>query len=253
MRKRLAQDQTVTGEQATQEAQRLVEFDRHFDQLVDRVDRARVSGEHWVVVALWWHAARRAYETGKLDQLAKLFRSGVPHSRQVRQMLADVFDLCRLARKGRGGQRKLFGVSAEVQKARAVCDVRLLQRAKSIDELSTDELRTKSAGLKLGLEIDDQATRAQDAEARKLGKLRNSKGRMSRADAIEQVAQHHKLEVGKLANWMDGKTGARQRHKGECQPRDFCEGGFSFWSIQTRGASKKKRGIRAAGYDRRRL
>jgi hypothetical protein len=119
-----------------------------------------VSGEHLLAVAFWRHATQRGYEKDNLDQLAKLFRSRVPRSRQIGQMLADVFDLC-----------------------------------------------------KLELQMDDQAARAQDAEARRLGKLRNSKGRMSRADAVEEVARLHRLEVGKLTNWMDGKTGARQRHR----------------------------------------
>ena len=287
MRRRSAKEQTATGEQATQVAQRLRarrpltddEFDEYFDQLVDLVVRASVSGEHLAAVTFWSGAARRAYETGNLDQLAKLFRSGVPHPQQVAQMLADVFDLCKLKRKRKGGQRKLFGMSAEAQKAMAerdmrrayetgnlaqlatlfrsgvphsqqvgqmladvfdLCklkrkrkggqrklfgmsaeaqkavaerDVRRLQREKSIGELSADELRTKLRGLGLGVKMDDKAARAQDAEARRLGKLRDSKGRMSRADAVEQVAQLHGLEVGKLTNWVDGKTGARQRQK----------------------------------------
>jgi hypothetical protein len=306
MRRQSAQDQTVTGEQATQAEQRLracrtvsvVEFDEHFDQLVDLVERASVSREPWLAVLLWRHAARRAYETGNLDQLAKLFRSGVPHSRRVGQglaavfelcklkrkkrgrqrklfgisaeaqkagvesvarrpydtgnldqlatllrsgvplsrqegqMLADVFDLCKLKGKKRGGQRKLFEISAETQKARAECDVRLLQREKSISELSAAELRAKVWGLGLDVKMDDKVARAQDAQARRLGKLRNSKGRMSRVDAIQQVVQHHKLDeldVDKLTNWIDGRTGARQRHKTECQ--NFSEGGFSFWCI----------------------
>jgi hypothetical protein len=54
------------------------------------------------------------------------------------QMLADVFDLCKLARKRRGGQRKLFGISAEVQKALADRDLRLLQREKSISMSRAD-------------------------------------------------------------------------------------------------------------------
>ena len=81
-------------------------IDAHFDQLVDCVVRASVSGEHFLVVVLWLHTARRAYETRNLEQLAKLLRSGVPHSRQADQMLADMFGLCKLKR--RGGQRKLF-------------------------------------------------------------------------------------------------------------------------------------------------
>ena len=89
--------------------------------------------------------------------------------------------------------------------------MRLLQREKSIVELSADDLRTELWPLEL--QMDDQAARAQDAEARRLGKLRNSKGRVSRADAVEEVARLHRLEVGKLTNWMDGKTGARQRHR----------------------------------------
>jgi hypothetical protein len=91
VRRQSAKEQTTTGEQATQGAQRLRarrpltddELDARFDQSVERVVRASVGGEHFVVVTLWWHAARRAYETGNLDQLAKLFRSGVPHSRQM--------------------------------------------------------------------------------------------------------------------------------------------------------------------------
>ena len=47
-----------------------------------------MSGEHFLVVVLWLHAARRAYERGNLEQLAKLKRMGVPHSRQVGQMLS---------------------------------------------------------------------------------------------------------------------------------------------------------------------
>ena len=217
MRRRSAKEQMATSEQATQAAQRLRagrpwtddEFDEHFDGLVDLV--GRVSGEHFLAVAFWWHATQRGYEKGNLDQLAKLFRSRVPRSQQIGQMLADVFDLCKLKRKRRGGQQKLFGISAETQKARAECDVRLLQREKSIAELSADELRTKL--WPLDLKMDDQAARAQDAEARRLGKLRNSKGRMSRADAIEQVASHHELHVGTLTNWSEGRTGARQRHR----------------------------------------
>ena len=323
MRRRSAKEQMATSEQATQAAQRLRagrpwtddEFDEHFDGLVDLV--GRVSGEHFLAVAFWWHAtqrgyekgnldqlaklfrsrvprsqqigqmlgdvfdlcklkrkrrggqrklfgmsaeaqkaeveraARRAYETANLDELAKLFRSGAPHSRQEGHMLADVFDLCKLKRKRRGGQQKLFGISAETQKARAECDVRLLQREKSIAELSADELRTKL--WPLDLKMDDQAARAQDAEARRLGKLRNSKGRMSRADAIEQVASHHELHVGTLTNWSEGRTGARQRHKGECQ--NFSEGGFSFWCIKnehrTERSSPKaaQRRVEDAGLD----
>jgi hypothetical protein len=143
VRRRSAKKQTATSKQATQAAQRLRagppwaddEFDEHFDGLVD-LARASMSGEHFVVVMLWWHAARRAYETRNLEQLAKLLRSGVPHSRQVGQMLADVFDSCKLMRKRKGGQHKLFGMSAAVQKALAERDVRRLQREKSIGELS---------------------------------------------------------------------------------------------------------------------
>ena len=257
MRRRSAKEQMATSEQATQAAQRLRagrpwtddEFDEHFDGLVDLV--GRVSGEHFLAVAFWWHATQRGYEKGNLDQLAKLFRSRVPRSQQIGQMLADVFDLCKLKRKRRGGQQKLFGISAETQKARAECDVRLLQREKSIAELSADELRTKL--WPLDLKMDDQAARAQDAEARRLGKLRNSKGRMSRADAIEQVASHHELHVGTLTNWSEGRTGARQRHKGECQ--NFSEGGFSFWCIKnehrTERSSPKaaQRRVEDAGLD----
>ena len=100
----------ATGEQAAQGAQRLRvrrpltddEFDAQFDELVDLVDPASVSGEHLVAVTLWSHAARRAYETGSLEQLAKLFRSGVPHSRQVDQMLAELFHSGKLMRKRKG-------------------------------------------------------------------------------------------------------------------------------------------------------
>ena len=89
-------------------SRQLRKFDAHFDRLVDCVVRAGVSGEHFVVVTLWWHAARRAYETGSLEQLAKLFRSGVPHSRQMGQMLADLFDSSKLMK----GKRKLFEPAA---------------------------------------------------------------------------------------------------------------------------------------------
>jgi hypothetical protein len=86
VRRRSAKEQTATGEQATQGAQRLRarrpwtddEFDEHFDGLVDLVDR--VSGEHLLAVAFWRHATQRGYEKGNLDQLAKLFRSRVPRS-----------------------------------------------------------------------------------------------------------------------------------------------------------------------------
>lgn len=49
-------------------------IDAHFDQLVDCVVRASMSGEHFLVVLLWRHAARRAYAKRNLDQLAELFR-----------------------------------------------------------------------------------------------------------------------------------------------------------------------------------
>jgi len=116
VRRRSAKEQTATGEQATQGAQRLRarrpltddEFNEHFNQLVDLVDPASVSGEHFVVVTLWLHAARRAYETSNLDQFAKLFRSGVPHSRQAGQILAALFDSAKLMK----GKRKLFESAA---------------------------------------------------------------------------------------------------------------------------------------------
>ena len=140
----------ATGEQAAQGAKRLRarlpltddEFDAQFDQLVDLVDRASVSGEHLAAVSLWRHAARRAYETGNLDQLAKLFRSGVPHSRQADQMLAEVFHSCKLMRKRKGGQRKLFRASAAARYASAARDVRRLMtgEAKLLLEASAKQL-----------------------------------------------------------------------------------------------------------------
>jgi hypothetical protein len=191
-------------------------MDAHFDQLVDCVVRAGVSGEHFVVVMLWRHAARRAYETGNLEQLAKLLRSGVPHSRQVGQMLADVFDSCKLVRKRKGGQRKLFRMSAAARYASAARDVRRLQRGefKLIGELFVKEARTGIAGNpKARLEMDSKSAQALDASAHKLSKLRDSKGRMSRKDAITQIAAINGLEVDKLTDWMDGKTGASRRRK----------------------------------------
>jgi hypothetical protein len=138
VRRRSAKEQTATSEQATQAAQRLRawtedEFDEQFDGLIDLVDR--VNGENWLAVAFWWHATQRGYEKGNLDQLAKLFRSGVPRSRQIDQMLADVFDLSKLKRKRRGGQRKLFGMSAEAQKAEVERAARRAYETGTLDEL----------------------------------------------------------------------------------------------------------------------
>jgi len=224
VRRRSAKEQTATGEQATQGAQRLRarrpltddEFDEHFDQLVDWVVRAGVSGEHFAVVTLWWPAARHAYETGDLEPLAKLLRSGAPLPPQVPLMLADVFDSCKLMRKRRGGQRKLFGMSAAARYASAAHDVRRLVcgELKLFGELSAKEVRTGIAGNpKARLEMDSKTAQALDASARKLSKLRDSKGRMSRKDAIEQIAAINGLEVDKLTDWMDGKTGASRRRK----------------------------------------
>jgi hypothetical protein len=128
---------------------------------------------------LWLHAARRAYETGNLDQLAKLFCSVVPHSPQLDQMLVDIFGLCKLIRKNKGAQRKLFGMSA-AQNALAEHIVRCLMSGefKLSGELSADEV------LKLGLRMDDKSAHGQDAKARKLGKLRESKGHMPRLDQM---------------------------------------------------------------------
>jgi hypothetical protein len=215
-------------------------IDAHFDELVDRVVRASVSGEHFVVVWLWLYAARRAYETRNLEQLAKLLRSGVPHSRQVDQMLADMFGLCKLMRKKKGGQRKLFGMSAAAQNVQAERTVRRLMTGeiKLINELSTKELvwkdpsgsplrvRSRAGLLRMNsevrlLEVDAKFAPAWDAEARKLSKLRDARGRMPRPRAIELTARalsdrregYPPLKEDKLERWVIGTTGARQRHR----------------------------------------
>ena len=246
MRRRSAKEQMATSEQATQAAQRLRagrpwtddEFDEHFDGLVDLVDR--VSGEHFLAVAFWWHATQRGYEKGNLDQLAKLFRSGVPHSRQVDQMLADMFGLCKLMRKKKGGQRKLFGMSAAAQYVQAERTVRRLMSGeiKLINELSTKELvwkdpsgsplrvRSRAGLLPMNsevrlLEVDAKFAPAWNADARKLSKLRDARGRMPRPRAIELTARalsdrregYPPLKEDKLDRWVTGKTGARQRHR----------------------------------------
>jgi hypothetical protein len=106
----------------------------------------------------------------------------------------------------------------------------------------------------LGLKIDDEIAHAQNAAARRLGKLRNSKGRMSRADAIEQVAPHHELDVGTLTNWSDGKTGARQAIRGRVGISLKVD--FRFGALRTniapsgqapmpRGGASKTRGLTA--------
>jgi hypothetical protein len=219
--------------QTTQGAQRLRarrpltdnEFDERFNQLVDRVDPASVSGEHWVAMTFWWHAARRAYETGNLDQLAKLFRSGVPHSRQIDQMLADLFDSCKLTK----GKRKLFE-SAAARYDLAERDVRRLMSGelKLLGELSTKqmvwqdplgnpvEVRSPAGPLKMKqvhlLKVDAKSARSWDANAHELSKRRDSKGHMPREAAIELVASIFGLEADKLANWMDRKTGASRSY-----------------------------------------
>ena len=167
-----------------------------------------MSGEHFLVVVLWLHAARRAYETRNLEQLAKLLRSGVPHSRQADQMLADMFGLCKLMRKKKGGQRKLFGMSAAAQYVQAERTVRRLMSGeiKLINELSTKELlwkdpsgsplrvRSRAGLLPMNsevrlLEVDAKFAPAWDADARKLSKLRDARGRMPRPRTIELTAR----------------------------------------------------------------
>jgi hypothetical protein len=119
------------------------DIDAHFDELVDRVVRASVSGEHFLVVMLWLYAARRAYETGSFEQLAKLFRSGVPHSRQIDQMLAALFDSSKLMK----GKRKLFE-SAAARYDLAERDVRRLMSGelKLLGELSDKQLVWQDLG-----------------------------------------------------------------------------------------------------------
>jgi hypothetical protein len=187
-----------------------------------------VSGEHLAAVSLWRHAARRAYETGNLDQLAKLFRSGVPHSRQADQMLAEVFHSCKLMRKRKGGQRKLFRASAAARYASAARDVRRLMtgEAKLLLEASAKQLvwqdplgnpvevRSPTGPLlmkKVRL-LDVKSAPSWDANAHELSKRRDSKGRMPREAAIELVASILGLEADKLTNWMDRKTGASRSY-----------------------------------------
>jgi hypothetical protein len=236
-----AQDQTATSEQATQAAQRLRaggpltddEFDEHFNGLVDIMDRVRVNGEHFVPVTFWWHATQRAYETCNLDQLAKLFRSRVPRCRQIDQMLAAVFELCKLKRKERGGQRKLFGMSAEAQNAGVESVARPLYGTGNLDQLA----KLLRSGVPLSLQegqmladvfelcklkrktrggqrkLFGMSAEVQKALAERDVRLLQKAIGMSRADAIEQAAQFYGKDVGTLANWVDGKTGARQRQR----------------------------------------
>jgi hypothetical protein len=200
-------------------------IDAHFDQFVDRVVRASVGGEHLVVVMLWRHAARRAYETGSLEQLAKLLRSGVPHSRQIDQMLADLFDSSKLMK----GKRKLFeSAAARYDLAERAVRHLMSGELKLLGELSAKGLVWQDplgnpvlvwslAGPLLMnqvrvLKVDPESARSWDADARELSKHRDSKGRMPREAAIELAAPIFELEADKLANWMDRKTGASRSY-----------------------------------------
>jgi hypothetical protein len=58
------------------------------------------------------------------------------------------------------------------------------------------------------LTTDKQSAKIQDAEARKLSKLRDSRGRMRRDDAIDLVANMHGVKPQTLADHMAGKRGA---------------------------------------------
>jgi hypothetical protein len=62
------------------------------------------------------------------------------------------------------------------------------------------------------LKVDAKFARSWDANAHKLSKRRNSKGRMPRKAAIELVALSYELEPDKLADWMDRKTGASRSY-----------------------------------------
>jgi hypothetical protein len=104
------------------------DINAHFDELVDLVVRASMGGEHLLVLMLWRHAARRAHETGNLDKLAKLFRSGVPLSRREGQMLADLFDSSKLMK----GKRKLFESAAALYDLAERCAAPNKRRAKAI-------------------------------------------------------------------------------------------------------------------------
>jgi hypothetical protein len=163
-----------------------------FDERVNRVDRAGVNAEHIAAVGLWWGAARHAYETRQLDQLARLLRSRIPLSPQVRPMLAEIFDLSKLKMKSAGGRYKLFGNSLTANYKLAADDVKRMQ---------TGELKIlgepKSISVVGGLRS-----------------LRDSTGHMSREDAIEQIAAFYDLEVYKLTDWIDGRMGASRRKKG---------------------------------------
>jgi hypothetical protein len=201
------------------------DIDAHFDELVDRVVRASVSGEHFLVVTLWLYAARRAYKTGYLEQLAKLLRMGVPLSRQMRQMLADLFDSGKLMK----GKRKLFD-SAAARYDLAERDVRRLMSGelKLLGEWSNKQpvwqdplgnpvlVRSRAGTLPMNqvrlLKVDAKSARSWDANAHELSKRRDSKGRMPREAAIELVASIFELEADKLANWMDRKTGASRSY-----------------------------------------
>jgi hypothetical protein len=179
------------------------DLNTQFDELVDCVDRLKLE----VVVTLWRHAARCAYETGNLEQLAKLFHAGAPLPRQAGQLLALVLGSGKLTQKRRGGKRKMFASAATRYALTERTVRRLMSGDKLIGELSADEVR------KLGLKMDDESARAWNANGHELSKLRDAKGHMSRKDAIELIAPNYGLEIDKLSDWMDRKTGASRRHK----------------------------------------
>jgi hypothetical protein len=180
------------------------EFDAHFDELVDCAVRLNLSANHLAVIVLWYHAARRAYETGSLEQIAKLFGAGAPLSRQVGRLLADVFKPCKLTQKSRGGKRKMFA-SAAAQYALAEDALQRVRRGelKLISELSAKEVRTGIAGTKFRLKMDDRSARVKDAEARR------------HMSPQERIAAIYKLEIDKFAEWLTGKTGASRRHRSQ--------------------------------------
>jgi hypothetical protein len=69
------------------------------------------NGVQLQLYLLWRHGIRRAHDTGNLDYLSKLLRSGYDIPQPARKMLAALFDQ-RLLKKKRGGQRKSSECSA---------------------------------------------------------------------------------------------------------------------------------------------
>ncbi len=101
-------------------------------QLVDLILARRSPTSGPLALVFWWHAAGRAYETGDLEPLAKLLRSGAPLLPQVPLMIADVFDSCKLMiRDVRGGAVRFGGARRAAPDVRRAQTVRRAIRQRS--------------------------------------------------------------------------------------------------------------------------